>query len=749
MKNVKKLLAMVLVVAMIAAMFVGCEESNTPTTSANTPATQNPTSESKTPETTGENENPDTTAAHVDTEPTEPEVTEFEPTYISELDNGNYVRGDDEDIYYSIYGKFCDLTEKARNASSNEERFCFEAQAEAELLDTATMIPNTTKGGAYTISRIAPRTSPFVQWGNDQDRWHSYVISDEFITPAEREELIALWSKAVAEGGTYDAAAYLTSKGHKIQTDFTYSFATAPVTLDWLNTSSQSDTEITVQCVEGLVEYGLNLQLEPKLAESWEISDDGKTYTFHIRQDAKWYTAEGAEYAPVTARDFVCGFQHMLDCKAGLEGLVGAGGAEIHGVADYLGGGSFDEVGYKAADDYTLVVTLDKPVPFFMTMLTYSIFLPICESFYEAQGGVYGVEEYANRDTNTYKFGLNTDVSSQVYCGPFLLQKLQPSSEILVVKNPNYHDADKVTLNSIKWIYDNGENPDAFYNDTVNGVYAGCTLGKASGLLDKAKADGNYDKYAYISDTESTSYFGGLNVNRGTFALESGNCASPKSEQEKADTVTALNNKMFRKAMMHAFDKKTQNAVSRGDELAETNLRNMYTHPEFVKLDSDYTDENGHTFPAGTMYGEMVQYYCDQIGCKVNVKDGLDGWFNPTLANEYLATAKEQLGDTVTWPIQIDVVYYSASDTQVAQANCYKSSIEDTLGKDNVVVNLIEATTPEDYYACGYRAANGEAGNFDMFYGSGWGPDYGDPCTYLNTFDYAVDGYMLKVEGLF
>ena len=94
-------------------------------------------------------------------------------------------------------------------------------------------------------------------------------------------------------------------------------------------------------------------------------------------------------------------------------------------------------------------------------------------------------------------------------------------------------------------------------------------------------------------------------------------------------------------------------------------------------------------------------------------------------------------------------MYYSANDTQTAQANAYKASIEGTLGTDNVVVNLIEATTPEDFYACGYRAANGEAGNFDMFYGSGWGPDYGDPCTYLNTFDYAVDGYMLKVEGLF
>ena len=59
----------------------------------------------------------------------------------------------------------------------------------AALLDSAVMVPNTTQGGAYTISRIAPRTVPYVQWGNDDDRLFGLVISDEFLTPAERGEL--------------------------------------------------------------------------------------------------------------------------------------------------------------------------------------------------------------------------------------------------------------------------------------------------------------------------------------------------------------------------------------------------------------------------------------------------------------------------------------------------------------------------------------------------------------------------------
>ena len=113
------------------------------------------------------------------------------------------------------------------------------------------------------------------------------------------------------------------------------------------------------------------------------------------------------------------------------------------------------------------------------------------------------------------------------------------------------------------------------------------------------------------------------------------------------------------------------------------------------------------------------------------------------------AEAKKELGTSVTWPITIDVVYYSPSAAQTAQAQAYKQVIEGTLGTENVVVNLIEATVSADFYACGYRASNGEAGNFDMFYGSGWGPDFGDPCSYLDTFLGNGAGYMTKVIGLF
>ncbi|MBP5600335.1 MAG: peptide ABC transporter substrate-binding protein [Lachnospiraceae bacterium] len=660
-----------------------------------------------------------------------------------------YVRGDDDEIYEEVLGGYAKLCEEAKAASSVDERYMLFAQAEAYLLDSAVFVPVSTRGGLYAISRRAPKTKPEVQWGNDDDRLKWAVISDEFTTKEEYDEMLDLWAKAVAGEGEYDAAAYLKSKGHSIKDELVTTFQTAPVTIDWLNTSSQADTEITVNCVDGLVEYNPLGQMEPALAESWDISEDGTVYTFHIRPGVYWYTSEGQQYAEVTAEDFVAGLHHMLDTQAGLEWLID--GVIVGGTDYYANGGSWDNVGYKAVDKYTLEVTLEQPVSYFLTMLTYSCFLPICASFYEAHGGVYGVEEYAaaSADTNTYTFGNSDDVASQVYCGAFLLQKLLKDSEIVIVANPNYYNKETVNVNKVRWVYDNNENPSATYDDAVAGVYVGMNLTVASGLLDKAKADGNFDKYAHITETESVTYFGGLNVNRGTYALESGTCASTETEQQKIDTHTALMNKNFRKAFVHAYEKAAYNAVTASEDLKLTSLRNMYTHPQFVQLENEVTDKDGHSFPAGTFYGDMVQYYLDQLGETINVQDGVDGWFDKAAALSYLDAAKQELGDSVTFPINIDIVYYSANDNQVAQANTFKTVMEENLGTENVVINLIEATTPEDYYASGYRASNGEAGNFDFFQGSGWGPDYGDPSTYLDTFLGEGAGYMTKVIGLY
>ena len=729
----KKFLALCLAAIMVLAMFVACVDQKT----------DDPTAA---PTQSGETTNP--TDSGETTEPTvEPTADDLATPIVRPT---SWERENEEIVYNMVLPKFEEMMATAAAGKTADEKFVLYAQAEAYLLSTGLMIPTTTQGGTYQISRIAPHSVPYANWGNDDDRLHGLVISDEFLTKEERADLLKMWNDAKNGNGTYDPATYITGKGHKLKDTYNYTFSTAPKTIDWGNTSSQSDTEVTVNCVEGLVEYDTVGQLQPALAEKWTESEDGKTYTFNIRKGVKWYNSEGREVAELTAHDFVAGFQHMLDASAGLEFLVDG---KVVGVTAYLKeGGSFENVGCKATDDYTLVFTLEEPVTYFMTMLTYSCFLPICKSFYESRGGVFGRDAYkdAVQDTTKYTFGLATDVSSQVYCGPFLLQKLQPKSEILVVKNENYYNADKVTLKSIKWILDDGSNPTAFYDATIAGTYDAVGLGATNGLLDKAKADGNFDKYAYITDTTSTTYFGGLNVNRGTWQLASGACASSQTEAQKIDTHLALLNQNFRLALQYAFDKATYNGVSRGEDLKLNSLRNMYCHPEFVWLENDTTDAEGHVFKANTVYGDLVQYYVTNwYKMPIDVHDGVNGWFHPEEAKQHLAKAVEQLGEAVNWPVTIDVVYLGTSESNANQANAYKQVVEGTLGTERVVVNLIKAETLDDFYDCGYRASHGVDGNFDMFYGSGWGPDYGDPSTYLETFLGRGAGYMTKVIGLF
>ena len=678
-------------------------------------------------------------------------VNEYEG-FVSKLNqNGRYSRSsDDEAIYQDNFGDYSALMEQARNADSIEERWMLYAQAEAALLDTAAIIPTTTQGGSYAMSRVAPHTVPFTKCGSDSKRFSGMIVSADFLSRSERRELESMWKAAVAGRGSYDPAAYLSAKGHTLQTSYSTLCTLALKTLDWMATSASSNTDVLANCVEGLVQYDNLGYLQPALAESWEVSPDGKTYTFHLRRGVKWYTADGSVYAELTANDFVAGFRHMLDCRAGLESLAGYGGANIVGVNDYLWGeGTFDEVGCKATNAYTLVYTLNAPCSFFTSLLTYNIFLPICDSFYRSCGGVYGIEEYATaRDNGSISYGSCYTPSSQVYCGPFLLQ-FSSNDEIRVIKNTGYYGAARVTLNTIRWLNSSNMYSVDIYNMAINGSLSDISLMQANGTLESAKEDGYFDTYAFVTDTTTTTFFGALNLNRGRFCLDGGACASPKDEKAKADAATALNNKNFRKALQHAFDKVRYNTVTRGEDLAETNLRNMLTPPDFVKLEKAVTDQNGHKFPVGTFYGDMVQYYCNQLGCEVNCADGQDGWYKPEEARAYLQAARIELGGNVTWPIQIDLVYYGFSTANAEQAAAYKAAIEETLGKKYVIVNLVEATDSTDYYNCGYFVEKGEDTNTDMFYGSGWGPDYSDPSTFLNIFDPAVDGYMLRMTGLY
>ncbi len=170
------------------------------------------------------------------------------------------------------------------------------------------------------------------------------------------------------------------------------------------------------------------------MAESWDISEDGLTYTFHIREDANWSNGD-----PVVAEDFVFAWKHMLDPETASAAAFLA--YYIEGGEEYNSGeGSADDVNVTAIDDKTLEVVLIQPTGFFLDLLTNPAFFPINHQVAEETP-----DWYAEADT----FVAN---------GPFMLDSWEHDSEMIFAKNPEYWDADAVNLDYVHFSMVNDTN---------------------------------------------------------------------------------------------------------------------------------------------------------------------------------------------------------------------------------------------------------------------------------------------------
>lgn len=122
------------------------------------------------------------------------------------------------------------------------------------------------------------------------------------------------------------------------------------------------------------------------MAEDWSVSQGGLTYTYKIRQDAKWFTSEGEEYAPVKAQDFVAGLKYATDRKSEASYLV----QDSIKVLDAYAKGEikdFSEVGIKALDDQTVQYTLKKPESSWNSKTTMGVLAPVNEEVLKVKGG--------------------------------------------------------------------------------------------------------------------------------------------------------------------------------------------------------------------------------------------------------------------------------------------------------------------------------------------------------------------------
>lgn len=199
-------------------------------------------------------------------------------------------------------------------------------------------------------------------------------------------------------------------------------------TLDANDVTDNQSSSILNAVQEGLVRIennGESDEIVPAGAEKWETSEDGLTWTFHLRK-MNWSDGE-----PVIAKHYVDSFQRILNPDNGFAYSFLA--YDIEGAEEYnTGKGSLDAVGVKAVDDYTLEFKLKHPVPYFVSKISYTTFHPIRLDVIEKLGDKYASE-----------------IKDTVYNGPFKIESWDNGNSMVLVKNDTYWDAENVYLEKI------------------------------------------------------------------------------------------------------------------------------------------------------------------------------------------------------------------------------------------------------------------------------------------------------------
>lgn len=492
-------------------------------------------------------------------------------------------------------------------------------------------------------------------------------------------------------------------------------------TLDYVYNNKSSNGDYVNNFVEGLLTQDNHGKLVPGMASEWSCNDDASEWYFTIRDDAVWSTSAGEEYDAVTAEDFVTGLKHAVDSKSETLGLVAD---LIVGLREYSDGtGKWEDVGIKA-DGNQLTYTLTGPCGYFDGMTTYSILWPINAEFLESKGSDFGAVE----------------PDSILYNGCYILSSLVPAQEVRFDANPNYYDAENVFVQHVVVTYSDGKDPAQNFNMFVNGEVTSTTVNQSLPEV-VAKAAELYPDNQYKSMTTATSYWGAFNWDRQMYALYNDPSVSTtsKTDAQKADAKAAILNADFRRAVYAAYSAHAVEAITLGEEHADGVIRNTLV-PYTFQTTSD-----------GRTYGSIVEKYAAELVADyegIDLNDGHDAWYNPELAKTFAERAKEELGDSVSeWPIHIDVPVYAASENQKNMQLAMKKSIEDAIG-DYVVIDLqfLEGNSSV-YYSSFYNQPTGEDNSIDLVFGAGWGPDYGDPLTYLHCFD-VHDGDMLNYSGI-
>ncbi|WP_312643566.1 peptide ABC transporter substrate-binding protein [Hydrogenoanaerobacterium sp.] len=231
-----------------------------------------------------------------------------------------------------------------------------------------------------------------------------------------------------------------TACGKKDKTGYIvkYDLTSVPRSLDPQLAASSESLMVVENTFEGLLRQGENGELVPGVATDYKVSEDGLTYTFQLRTDAMWSDGK----TPVTAHDFVFAFRRVVDPVTG-----GASASSLLCVrnAPQILRGELDAsaLGVAAKDDYTFVVTLETPNPFFAEIVTSAAAMPCNEEFFRSTKGRYGLEP-----------------KYLMFNGPFIIKSFDEQRRMSLRVNDDYRSGTPVTAGGVDLYFQFDDKPD-------------------------------------------------------------------------------------------------------------------------------------------------------------------------------------------------------------------------------------------------------------------------------------------------
>ncbi len=482
-------------------------------------------------------------------------------------------------------------------------------------------------------------------------------------------------------------------------------------TLNYLTTGQTIDWSIAINVVDCLVEYDSFGKVQPSLATEWSKNEDATVWTFKIREGVNWVDKDGNVVAPVTANDWVsaahyaCDAKNVSDTFYTMEDKVAGATAYYNWTAYQMALPSatdgkdengndvkfilnedgekeilevapeakIEDIGVKAIDDYTLEFTLEAPLPYFESMLSFGPYLPVYGPFLDECGDKFG-----------------TDNENLLYCGAFILSTYEPQQKHVLTKNESYWDKDNVFLNAIEETY-NAEASTLATTMFLAGDVDSASV--PSSLLSAMLADpSTADKIHPSRSTPSYSYWYLFNFD-----------ANFDAEYEPDNWTLAVNNENFRKSMVAAMNR-IPALYCYDTQSPETMANNTITPNAFTAASKDFT-----------YYGDLAAY-----------TDGNN--FDEAKALEYKAAAMEELTAAgATFPVKVLMRYNPTVSNWAEECQVVEQSMEKVLGTD--YIDIIVVAGPES----GFNGAVRKAGDY-AFMKCNWGANYVDPETWTDPF---------------